>query len=375
PNTIAGVSYPCTKVVSVKGSLSQKKVNGEFVILQELISGSLTDKGVPLKVSFTPTKFKFDHSFDIDRGLGEQSKTIAELKEPILRLHYKEHKYQKDNLLITNLKVNDKIYKNDFGIESIKLDDFLDVSNATLLNTLKQTFIKEYEFKEVKMGLGVHRLNLIFIIPKNIPKIYKDAYKSFDNKELGAGYFKQLHEYDEDYKENGEIIHNRIFLSPSKMQKVNFEIARGLDEWLESEDVCSFNIYTKNYYGIDNKDIVANQDINSNHASTIYTSDKNVDSTQETIPDNVIRIETQDGSGEFIEIIFPILPKEEPLIDVSYMFFGGFKALQSTSKVAKFFRAKSLTRDEVLQIVDALPSNVRDFRRKIVKDKKELNKL
>ncbi|PZT47120.1 lysozyme, partial [Helicobacter valdiviensis] len=47
PNTIAGVSYPCTKVVSVKGSLSQKKVNGEFVILQELISGSLTDKGVP----------------------------------------------------------------------------------------------------------------------------------------------------------------------------------------------------------------------------------------------------------------------------------------------------------------------------------------
>ncbi|HEB9322395.1 TPA: hypothetical protein RZK33_001742, partial [Campylobacter coli] len=59
PNTIANVSYPCTKVVNVKGSLSQKKVNNEFVILQELISACTTDKGFALKVSFTPTKFKF----------------------------------------------------------------------------------------------------------------------------------------------------------------------------------------------------------------------------------------------------------------------------------------------------------------------------
>ncbi|EPZ5669102.1 hypothetical protein ACXO7T_001879, partial [Campylobacter coli] len=74
PNTIAGVSVPCTKVVNVKGSLSQKKVNNEYVILQELISACKTDKGFALKVSFTPTKFKFDHSFDPKEGLGEQSK-------------------------------------------------------------------------------------------------------------------------------------------------------------------------------------------------------------------------------------------------------------------------------------------------------------
>ncbi|HFP7544614.1 TPA: hypothetical protein ACHD12_001749, partial [Campylobacter jejuni] len=60
PNTIAGVSVPCTKVVNVKGSLSQKKVNNEYIILQELISACISDKGFPLKVSFTPTKFKFD---------------------------------------------------------------------------------------------------------------------------------------------------------------------------------------------------------------------------------------------------------------------------------------------------------------------------
>ncbi|MFK0476970.1 hypothetical protein ACISON_08290, partial [Campylobacter jejuni] len=89
PNTIAGVSVPCTKVVNVKGSLSQKKVNNEYVILQELISACKTDKGFALKVSFTPTKFKFDHSFDPKEGLGEQSKNQIELKEPIIKLHYK----------------------------------------------------------------------------------------------------------------------------------------------------------------------------------------------------------------------------------------------------------------------------------------------
>ena len=38
PHTIAGIPNPCTKVVDVKGSLSKKKVNGEFAILQELIN-------------------------------------------------------------------------------------------------------------------------------------------------------------------------------------------------------------------------------------------------------------------------------------------------------------------------------------------------
>lgn len=109
PNTIAGVSVPCAKVVNVKGSLSQKKVNNEYVILQELISACKTDKGFALKVSFTPTKFKFDHSFDPEEGLGEQSKNQIELKEARLRMYYKEHKYQKDNLF-TNLYLNDTLY-------------------------------------------------------------------------------------------------------------------------------------------------------------------------------------------------------------------------------------------------------------------------
>ncbi|HDZ5247071.1 TPA: hypothetical protein R4M99_001851, partial [Campylobacter jejuni] len=44
--------------------------------------------------------------------------------------------------------------------------------------------------------------------------------------------------------------------------------------------------------------------------------------TQEIIPDNVIRIQTQDGSGEFIEIVFPsqLELNDKPLEDVSYTF-------------------------------------------------------
>ncbi|MEQ4430166.1 hypothetical protein, partial [Campylobacter jejuni] len=109
----------------------------------------------------------------------------------------------------------------------------------------------------------------------------------FENKDLGVGYFTQLHEYDkiiknalEDNKELNE--YHFSFLTPAKMQNLKLQIAQGLDEILEDEDrkqelyVCKF--------------VVVNG-----------VSENN---TQEIIPDNVIRIQTQDGSGEFIEIVF-----------------------------------------------------------------------
>ncbi|ECH5493774.1 hypothetical protein FPY52_05310, partial [Campylobacter coli] len=66
-----------------------------------------------------------------------------------------------------------------------------------------------------------------------IAKVYKSAYKEFENKDLGAGYFTQLHEYDkiiknslEDKKELNE--YHLTFLTPAKMQKIDFEIAKAL---------------------------------------------------------------------------------------------------------------------------------------------------
>ncbi|ECQ6838792.1 glycoside hydrolase family protein [Campylobacter coli] len=253
PNTIAGVSVPCTKVVNVKGSLSQKKVNNEYVILQELISACKTDKGFALKVSFTPTKFKFDHSFDPKEGLGEQSKNQIELKEPIIRLHYKSDRFQKDNLPIYNLLINNEKKEQDKALNEFNIDlkDLKDIEDINILNQFKQDFSKDYEFKELNLSFDTNLIKLYFIIPKNIAKVYKSAYKEFKNKDLGAGYFTQLHEYDkiiknslEDNKELNE--YHFSFLTPAKMQNLKLQIAQGLDEILEDEDrkqelyVCKF---------------------------------------------------------------------------------------------------------------------------------------
>ncbi|EOH0356383.1 hypothetical protein ACLJ6B_001782, partial [Campylobacter jejuni] len=239
PNTIAGVSVPCTKVVNVKGSLSQKKVNNEYVILQELISACKTDKGFALKVSFTPTKFKFDHSFDPKEGLGEQSKNQIELKEPIIRLHYKSDRFQKDNLPIYNLLINNEKKEQNKALNEFNIDlkDLKDIEDINILNQFKQDFSKDYEFKELNLSFDTNLIKLYFIIPKNIAKVYKSAYKEFKNKDLGAGYFTQLHEYDkiiknalEDNKELNE--YHFSFLAPAKMQNLKLQIAQGLDEIL-----------------------------------------------------------------------------------------------------------------------------------------------
>ncbi|XAK35299.1 hypothetical protein AAH951_05465 [Campylobacter coli] len=253
PHTIANVSYPCTKVVDIKGSLSQKKVNGEFIILQELISACTTDKGFALKVSFTPSKFKFDHSFDPEEGLGEQSKNQTELKEPIIRLHYKSDRFQKDNLPIYNLLINNEREEQDKALNEFNIEqkDLKDIEDINIFNQFKQDFGKDHEFKELNLSFDTNLIKLYFIIPKNIAKVYKSAYKEFKNKDLGAGYFTQLHEYDkiiknslEDKKELNE--YHLTFLTPAKMQNLKLQIAQGLDKILEDEDrkqelyVCKF---------------------------------------------------------------------------------------------------------------------------------------
>ncbi|EDF9110165.1 lysozyme [Campylobacter jejuni] len=393
PNTIAGVSVPCTKVVNVKGSLSQKKVNNEYVILQELISACKTDKGFALKVSFTPTKFKFDHSFDPKEGLGEQSKNQIELKEPIIRLHYKSDRFQKDNLPIYNLLINNEKKEQDKALNEFNIDlkDLKDIEDINILNQFKQDFSKDYEFKELNLSFDTNLIKLYFIIPKNIAKVYKSAYKEFENKDLGVGYFTQLHEYDkiiknslEDNKKLNE--YHLTFLAPAKMQNLKLQIAQGLDEILEDEDrkqelyVCKFVVVN----GVsENKIKAKNKDVNINNGTkyTNTTKSNNISSSennaQEIIPDNVIRIQTQDGGGEFIEIVFPsqLELNDKPLEDVSYTFVPALRGIKQFFKDTEYLKPRTLTKDEVLQIVDKLPKNVRDKRRRIVENKEELDKL
>ncbi|MBW1362092.1 lysozyme [Campylobacter jejuni] len=308
PNTIAGVSVPCTKVVNVKGSLSQKKVNNEYVILQELISACKTDKGFALKVSFTPTKFKFDHSFDPKEGLGEQSKNQIELKEPIIRLHYKSDRFQKDNLPIYNLLINNEKKEQNKALNEFNIDlkDLKDIEDINILNQFKQDFSKDYEFKELNLSFDTNLIKLYFIIPKNIAKVYKSAYKEFKNKDLGAGYFTQLHEYDkiiknslEDNKELNE--YHFSFLTPAKMQNLKLQIAQGLDEILEDEDrkqelyVCKFVVVN----GVsENKIKAKNKDVNINNGTkyTNTTKSNNISSSENNTQEKITHL-SNDGQN------------------------------------------------------------------------------
>ena len=167
-----------------------------------------------------------------------------------------------------------------------------------LFDSLKQEFQKYYEFKEVTLNLGIHTFFLIFVIPKRIPKIYQKDYKALDSqrKDYGIGYFKELLEYNKDYKETNTqnnpytpflLYHTRVFLAPAKAKKIHFEFALGLDNYIESKDkesntnVCKFKVLSGDV--IEEREEVERGD---------------------DIPDNVIRIETEDGSGEYIEIEF-----------------------------------------------------------------------
>ncbi|HEB7546090.1 TPA: hypothetical protein RZH57_001774, partial [Campylobacter coli] len=45
------------------------------------------------------------------------------------------------------------------------------------------------------------------------------------------------------------------------MQKIDFEIAKGLDEWLDNENVCCFNVLTKDYFNANDKDMLISDNI------------------------------------------------------------------------------------------------------------------
>lgn len=104
--------------------------------------------------------------------------------------------------------------------------------------------------------------------------------------------------------------------------------------------------------------------------------------TPQKLPSNIIRIETQDESEEFIEIIPPLGIDDSPLLDVSAVFVPAFRAISAALKGAKLAAnfSKSLTWQEILEIVDKLPTAkqlgiAKSDRTHFVKSKKELDEL
>ena len=128
------------------------------------------------------------------------------------------------------------------------LDKALQDTLSMLHFHLKQSFMKEYMYKYVSLQLDSNMLLVILLIPQKIPKIYKEAYKEYQDKEYGVGRYTYVYEYcyhkDLDIKDYTKIgldsnLSNATILTlhtAYKAQKLEVTLANGLDSILESRD-------------------------------------------------------------------------------------------------------------------------------------------
>ena len=173
--------------------------------------------------------------------------------------------YQKDNLPIYRIKIQDSIIEShtnspldSLGIDIAKdtkiLDDTQSLDSnlqdilSTLYANLKDTYTKGYKYHYLSLQLDSNALILILLIPQSIPKVYKEVYKNYEYKDYGIGNYHYLYNYCthtmldiQDYTQLG-LAHNPsnatilTLHTPYKAQRLELQLANGLDSILESKD-------------------------------------------------------------------------------------------------------------------------------------------
>ena len=247
---------PCTMVATIlPNARGLKKFNDDYPIMQDLVSsGVMSDKGFPLICTPKENTFRINSPNPSNANTQSKEALLATIKltKPLLRLYYKEHTKQIDNIPVHRCKINDILQESDTPFGLLELDihkDSKDLQDTDLQAHLQASYPKDYEFKEIDVTIGIHRLALVFIIRQTIPKVYKQAYKEYEYKEYGVGIYKQLLEYSKDIQHNKEsienqenslqsivITHTRVFLAPYGAKKLSFEFANGLDSIIEEKE-------------------------------------------------------------------------------------------------------------------------------------------
>ena len=268
-NNIAGVPTPCTSVaVILPSARGLKKFNDDYPIMQDLVaSGCLTDKGFPLICTPKENTFKINspNPSSVNTQDKEALASSISLSKPILRLHYKIHSHQKDNLPIYRIKIQDSIKEShtnspldslsiDIAKDTKALDDTQSLDSnlqdilSTLYANLKDTYTKHYAYHYLSLQLDSNALILILLIPQTIPKVFKEAYKNYEYKDYGIGKYHYLYNYCThimldiaDYTQVGLDSNpsNATILTlhtPYKAQKLEIALANGLDSLIESKD-------------------------------------------------------------------------------------------------------------------------------------------
>ena len=326
-NNIAGVPTPCSSVsVILPSSRGLKKFNDDYPIMQDLVaSGCLTDKGFPLVCTPKENTFRINSPNPANANTQDKEALASSISfsKPILRLHYKIHSHQKDNLPIYRIKCNDSIIEsnNDTPLDSLSIDIAKDTkilddtqsldSNlqdilSTLYANLKDTYTKHYAYHYLSLQLDSNALILILLIPQSIPKVYKELYKDYTYKDYGIGKYHYLYNYcthtmldTKDYTQLG-LAHNPsnatilTLHTPYKAQKLEIALANGLDSILESKDRARQAKLTREARESQNsqQDKRHNTDITSSH---IESKQKDSQNNTKQIIDSLLTLKLING--------------------------------------------------------------------------------
>ena len=173
--------------------------------------------------------------------------------------------YQKDNLPIYRIKIQDNIIEShtnspldslsiDIAKDTKALDDTQSLDSnlqdilSTLYANLKDTYTKHYAYHYLSLQLDSNALILILLIPQSIPKVYKEVYKNYEYKDYGIGNYHYLYNSCthimldiQDYTQVGLESNpsNATILTlhtPYKAQRLELQLAKGLDSLIESKD-------------------------------------------------------------------------------------------------------------------------------------------
>ena len=173
--------------------------------------------------------------------------------------------YQKDNLPIYRIKIQDNIIEShtnspldslsiDIAKDTKILDDTQSLDSnlqdilSTLYTNLKDTYTKHYAYHYLSLQLDSNALILILLIPQSIPKVYKELYKDYTYKDYGIGNYHYLYNSCThtmldiaDYTQIGVESNpsNATILTlhtPYKAQRLELQLANGLDSLIESKD-------------------------------------------------------------------------------------------------------------------------------------------
>ena len=268
-NNIAGVPTPCTSVaVILPSARGLKKFNDDYPIMQDLVSsGCLTDKGFPLTCTPKENTFRINSPNPANANTQDKEALASSISfsKPILRLHYKIHSHQKDNLPIYRIKIQDSIIESHTNspLDSLSIDiakdtkELSDTSNlssslqdilSSIYASLKETYTKGYKYHYLSLQLDSNALILILLIPQSIPKVFKEVYENYEYKDYGIGNYHYLYNYCthtmldiQDYTQIG-LAHNPsnatilTLHTPYKAQKLEIALANGLDSLIESKD-------------------------------------------------------------------------------------------------------------------------------------------